>query len=270
MISRKKSRGNALTEFAVLGIVMVPAVLVIPNIGKMSDLSQSTIQASRYAVWERTVSDRSDKSDQQLEIEVRNRFYGEEDLLFRSDRGVLEGEDHENQFWQSVHSGLQESENFLDREQVNVVTRNTSIPGDTGADVFSEGIGALGGAVDGMISNANWDLEEQGFYVAEISTEISSNRYLSEGQNCAGEETEGATCLRKHYAMFVDEWDSSSPRQTERRVRALVPAGMLEPMGDVLALAGNLIMFQELGHIEGMFGQVQVDVLPLDRYGEEE
>lgn len=263
-------RGNAAAEFLIVAAVMVPALLIIPSLGKISDANQATLEASRYAVWERTVSDASQKSDTQLEIEVRNRFFTEEETLIRSDHGgVLESETYGNQFWRTVHATGQE-EFIIDNEasSVSVVTRNEAIPGGTGADILSEGIATIGDAMGSMISDAEWDLEPRGFYVAEISTELRSTRLYENETGCSG-SAEDSACITQRYAMLVDAWNSGSPDQTRSRVRSLVPAGALEPIGNAISVFGNLPLFEELENLDGAFGQVREDVLPLDRFGEE-
>ena len=49
------SSGAALVEFVVLAIIMVPLLFAIPMIGKLIDVEQTAVQASRYAAWETTV-----------------------------------------------------------------------------------------------------------------------------------------------------------------------------------------------------------------------
>ena len=49
--------GAALTETVVMLTVLIPLALGVSMIGKMMDVKQTTVQASRYAVWESTVHD---------------------------------------------------------------------------------------------------------------------------------------------------------------------------------------------------------------------
>ncbi len=69
--------GQALTEFVVLTLVVVPLFLVVPRLGKLLDLYQTTERASRYAAFEATVHHTGSdwKSDVQLAQELRQRFY---------------------------------------------------------------------------------------------------------------------------------------------------------------------------------------------------
>jgi len=64
-----------MTEFLVVCMVLVPVFLAIPMLGKYMDIQHSTIQGTRYLAWERTVWTPGNKSDAQLENELRNRVF---------------------------------------------------------------------------------------------------------------------------------------------------------------------------------------------------
>jgi hypothetical protein len=84
---RPLQRGTALTEFVIVMAFFLPVIVGMPLIAKYSDIKSKTIEASRYAAWERTVwSDRSArrndgdreifKSETQLSAEIDHRFFG--------------------------------------------------------------------------------------------------------------------------------------------------------------------------------------------------
>lgn len=50
-----RNNGQATVEFLVSLAFFVPLIIGIPLLGKYSDLKQKNIEASRYAVWERTI-----------------------------------------------------------------------------------------------------------------------------------------------------------------------------------------------------------------------
>ena len=74
----------------------------------------------------------------------------------------------------------------------------------------------------------------------------------------------------KNQQFLTDTWGASGPGQVEKRVRSLVPMTVLRPVGDALSNIGVLPIFQELKKLDGIFGEVKPDVLPPDRYGDEE
>lgn len=86
-MSVRDQRGTALTEFVIVMLFFTPILVGMPLIAKYADIKSKTIEASRYAAWERTVwSDRSARrNDGQLEVfksaddiraEIDRRFFG--------------------------------------------------------------------------------------------------------------------------------------------------------------------------------------------------
>lgn len=84
---QRPHRGTALTEFVIVMMFFTPVIIGMPLIAKYSDIKSKTIEASRYAAWERTVwSDRTArrndgqreifKSQTQLNAEIDHRFFG--------------------------------------------------------------------------------------------------------------------------------------------------------------------------------------------------
>mgnify|MGYP001105901116 CR=1 FL=1 len=55
-IGPASQRGQALTEMAILSVILVPLLLLIPLLGKYAHLQQNTQQAARAAAWEATVA----------------------------------------------------------------------------------------------------------------------------------------------------------------------------------------------------------------------
>jgi len=81
---RRHQRGQALAEFTIAAaFVLIPLFLMIPLLGKFLDMKATTIQAARYAAWERTAwygnSDWAvgQKSDAQIQSEVQQRFFAD-------------------------------------------------------------------------------------------------------------------------------------------------------------------------------------------------
>ncbi|HEV7913552.1 MAG TPA: hypothetical protein VGP22_07280 [Albitalea sp.] len=98
---RRLQRGQATTEFALLGVVLVPLLLIVPLIGKYIDLIQTTEQASRYAAFEGTVRNTSSrwKSDADLATEVRRRFFSNPDAPVKTGDVAGNFAAHRNPIW---------------------------------------------------------------------------------------------------------------------------------------------------------------------------
>ncbi len=79
-----RQRGQALAEFTIAAAaVLVPLFLMVPLLAKYQDMQATTIQAARYAAWERTVwiDDSSwssnTKSNAAIQGEIRTRFFAD-------------------------------------------------------------------------------------------------------------------------------------------------------------------------------------------------
>jgi len=78
--SAGRQSGQAMTELLVACLVLIPLFLVMPLLGNYMDISHTTIQASRYTAWERTVWPQwthHTKSDIQLGNEAKNRLFSQ-------------------------------------------------------------------------------------------------------------------------------------------------------------------------------------------------
>lgn len=260
----QKHKGNAMAEFVVIAAVLVPAFLAMPMLGKLADVNHTTVQASRYAVWEKTVSDKDHKSDAKLSKEITARFLADPDTTITSiDKSDLK----KNKFWQGAGVG---DSLINDDSLMAVYSQNDSIPGNIGADKLSDAMGALGNTLDGLIKNANWDVDSKGFYKVTLSANLSANRLTKGAKDCNGKETdETGGCLTVVGAILTDEWSAGSASHVESRVRSMVPAGVAEKITDAISIVGYVPLFKELKYLKDVFGQVQPDVLPKDRYGDD-
>lgn len=82
----RKSTGQATAETLVSMLALVPLFILIPYIGKYLDVKSKTVEANRYASWERTnFSDpgaawgggENSRSDDQIARDVAQRFLGD-------------------------------------------------------------------------------------------------------------------------------------------------------------------------------------------------
>lgn len=257
-------KGNATVEFLVIAGVLVPAFLAMPMLGKLADAKHATVQANRYAVWEKTVGGGEQKSDEQLSEEVAARFLSDPNATI-----LTEGQEEmdANPFWTPI--GGDEENALIGKGNTAVRSVNHDVPNGVGGEYINSAMIAIGDAMEGPISNAKWDVQSKGFYTVSLQTEIAANDLVKDGVNCLGEQSEEvATCLNVVGAIFTGEWDAQSNDQVESRVRSMVPAGALNDVMNVVSLIGVIPLFKELKHLKDAFGTVSPDVLPEDRYGE--
>ncbi|HHJ14795.1 MAG TPA: hypothetical protein ENJ79_10570 [Gammaproteobacteria bacterium] len=144
---------------------------------------------------------------------------------------------------------------------------NDALPAAAGG-VLVQGVQALG-ALDSVISGANWDLEARGLVNVQVAAAMERSALTPEsavpGCNDPG-QGRGNTCIRRNNAILVDTWAAANAQEVGERVRALVPLGIAQPFGDALAALGSLPILADLKGLDGAFGQVRPDILPPDRY----
>ncbi|MES9993791.1 MAG: hypothetical protein ABW098_17715 [Candidatus Thiodiazotropha sp.] len=271
-ISRKLNQyGNATVETILIGTVMVPLLTGLPLLGKISDINNTVTQSSRYVAWEQTIAGPNYKSAQVLEEELRARFYADPDLQIRTDRQQLSEEEGVNPFWAGY--------GFNDEGEVNRLISYGDGPGvglnndspDSLAGTLSEGIVTIGRGM-ARITGGDWQLEANGLYTANVSLDVASNAYLVAGSDCSTQESETvSSCITRSNTIFVDSWDAGNAAMAGERSRTFVPAGVLEPVGDVIAtFVGAIPFFADIRGLEsdndGGFGYVNPNVLPMDRY----
>jgi hypothetical protein len=98
----RRQAGQALTEFLVAALAVVPLFLLIPVIAKYQDISHSAQMASRYAAFDVTVNNPSTqglKNPEVLAQEVRRRFFSNVDAPIRSNDAAGNFQAHRNLFW---------------------------------------------------------------------------------------------------------------------------------------------------------------------------
>jgi hypothetical protein len=258
---------------------MVPFLTGIPLIGKLADIDNTTTQASRYLAWEQTVArpGGGNRSQENLETEIRDRFYANPDLQIRSGQQQLAEGESNNPMWTGYGYNEEDAVNrMVDRDSAIEYQLVNNQP-DSLAGRLSAGIVGMGMALR-RFTGGDWRLEDEGLYTGSVSIEVSRNAFLASGSNCNGEESESITaCISRGNAIFVDSWDAQNANQAGNRARTFVPAGALQPVGDLMATIADtpnpIPFFSDIRGLasdgNGGFGYVNPNVLPMDRYAED-
>lgn len=97
-----RQRGQALTEFLVIALALVPLFLLMPLVGKYQDIAHSTQMAARYAAFAATA--RNDAvghftPEGQLADEVRRRFFSRSEAPIKTRDAAGDVDAHRNPFW---------------------------------------------------------------------------------------------------------------------------------------------------------------------------
>ncbi len=268
--SRFKQRGSAMTELFVLGIVLVPMLSVAPLLGKLTDVNQTTVQAARYAVWERSITGADNKSDTVLATEVNNRFYSRPDARIKTGQGALTGASNQNALWTSAGQSGGQPKRLLSNgsSQIFLATNNESVPGK--ASSLLNSVGGVRRILSVVNSGSNWDLESKGLYSVNLGVNLKSNPFQdNKGTDCKNQASDSSGgCVRRGYAMLVDTWDAGGPADVKNRVKTLVPINGIKPLTEAISALGNIPIFPELKQFDDKIGEVKPDILPPDRYGD--
>ncbi len=255
--------GAALTETFVLMLVMTPIMFGIPMIGKLIDLRQTTVQASRYAAWEGTVS-----STVLAPKDVHARFFSDASVPLGGDASAP------NTLWGDQSDGeasdalpdvqSQTVKSYWGPEHAAVVLDDRSgaaLPFGSAYESGAEGKVALqveelvndiaGKTAD--ITNGSWmDVNDhtRGMLRAGVRADVKKNGWF------------GELSFDDATVIMHDNWSAPGDSVAADRARAMVPAGVLREIGSTISAFGNFPLFKELKGLDEAFGHVDMTHLP--------
>lgn len=265
--------GAALVELFVLSLVMIPLMFAIPMIGKLVDLRQNAVQASRYAAWEATVRTPGSAAPARM----KSRFFGDGDAAIvsaQSDAGSnsLWGAQSDPALLAAVPGSWPAGTSVrIDETSVSALPY-AAVENARSATLVGDAIESVGDLMGG-ISGKKLGLENDSLVSTGVHVDVQSNGWFDEFAGTCG--VKAFACLEEVSVILTDGWSAGSDDQTKERVQALVPATVLEPVGEVVSFFGNFPLFEELKGTKDMFGYVDMGVLPthadhgLDLYQEE-
>ena len=258
----KTQHGAALTETFVLMLVLTPIMFGIPMIGKLIDLRQTTVQASRYSAWEATVSNTTVAPN-----DVKARFFSDASVAVGGDASApnaLWGDDRDGQALTELQEvGTQTVNSYWGPEDVAV-----RLDESTGAAVPY--ISAYDSGASGNIAlKVQEVVESKGSTVANLTDGewIDSGSLKSMLRSEVRADVQGngwfeTLSFNDATVIMYDNWSAAEDGQAAKRARSFVPAGALGDIGDKLSVLGNFPMFGELKEFDGAFGYVDMNPLP--------
>jgi hypothetical protein len=218
------TRGQALVEFLVLALALLPLFLLMPMIAKYQDLAHATQMASRYVAFEamtRNDGAGSWKPEAQLAQEARRRFFSNSEAPIKTNDGAGNFSRDQNAFWRSP--GQQ------------------ALIADIGRDVtlhFGPGAGlahadGLSTGADGLPFNLALTAQQLGLPVKGIYTaqvDVALLNLPADLKNYAPFDRINLT-IKRHTSVLVDPWAAQDPAQIEARLTdpRLFPGVMLAP-----------------------------------------
>lgn len=242
-----RQRGQALSEFLVVALALIPLFLLMPVIAKYQDMGHAAQMASRYVAFDgahRNPGFNAWRSDGELGNDVRRRFFSDSAAPIKTGDTAGDFDAHRNLFWRTPGG------NPLLARFSDVSVRTTSTGTQDGTPYMMHGTMGLQahGIRSGTVTVA----------LANLPAGIRSLEPF---------DTINLSISRKT-SVVVDPWTARSPAQTEDRFGRLVPVNSVldSGIGDVIGFA--ITVSELLGQVPPpAFGELALwrDVVPEDR-----
>jgi hypothetical protein len=256
-----RQAGQAIVETIVIFGVVVLVFLSILYLGKFHDVQASTIQAARYASWERTALGPG-FTDTELAQQTRSRLFQWNDDAFKASDGVANGTDwgHQNANWKD-HG---DSQRLVDKAaDVSVSTKYfDALPGSAPAKL-KEIANEIGTQISKLVCPCAWPIDKGGMYTSEVTVKLNDIRALPAPLNELGLN------LKEKTSLVTDSWDASSPAQAAERTKAFTTSERITNLTKTLSPSVKEAMTTLEPNFAKLHpGQVCTDVMPADRVSE--
>lgn len=244
--------GQALTEFLVISLVLMPLFLLIPVIGKYQDISHATQLASRYAAFDavlRNDSQNSWKAPEALAAEVRQRFFGVTGAAVVTD---AQGQPAIRDGWSDPYS------HPLIAAPADITLSFGAGRGATHGEAYDQA-GSGDTAIFPLASATG--LGSKGLYRANVGVSLAN---LPAGLRSIEPFDQIDLRIERQATVLPDPWMANSPAQAESRIARLAPVNAVLPE----ALIAATIEVVEMASVKPLaFGRLALwrDVVPLDR-----
>jgi hypothetical protein len=252
-----RQRGQAMVELIVGAMLLVPLFIGIVILARYIDIKSTTVQASRYAAFERATN-LGRFSDAELERKMRERLFTLSDAPVRSSDGLGNGDAWRN-----------ENPNFMDHSSranrliarpadVTLRTSEASAPGAAGT-----GAEAVANAIDGIgrVTGSRFDVNRRAFYTGTVSVKLANLSALPAPLNNLD------LTLSDRTTLLGDTWHAGSPAAVAQRTGALVPSRLFEPVNRLLRPVRGALSIFEPAFEELCLGQIDPEIVPNDRLG---
>lgn len=266
-IARGHDHGQALTEFLVLAVVLVPLYLLIPLIAKYQDVAVQVEMASRYVTFEamtRNDAQSTWKTPSELAGEVRRRFFSNSDAPIKT--GDIAGNflANQNLFWRGP-DGTSLIADFDSDVAVSFGPEQKPTHDDafTPASDGKPFNGIVGTSV-GIDTAEKLGLGSRGIYTGNVTVRLAN---LPAGLSTYKPFDSINLAITRHTSVVIDSWVAKSPAQVQSRIDSgvLVPATKIRDLapvvnGSVTLVEGGKIHGPKLGELD-----FWTDVVPADR-----
>ena len=257
----RHQQGQALAEFLVMSVAMVPLFLLLPMIGKYQDINHAAQAASRYVAFDATTRNATQSGDgwkpsAQLADEVRRRFFSNADAPIKTGDTAGDFNAHRNLFWRDPFGNP-----LIGQFSDVAVSFGLNAPNQAGG--FSA---ANEGQLFHQIPLANASklgLQAPGIFTGNVSVNLAN---LPSGISSIVPFDSIDLSIQRHTSLIFDSWNAQSPQQAENRFGNLVAS--TGPIGAVQSVIDRAIPLLEFFNVDApQIGNLQLwrDVVPSDR-----
>ncbi len=237
-------RGQALTEFVVISLVLVPLLLLIPMIAKYQDMAHATQLASRYVAFEAMtrndgMGDGSFKSVDELGQEASRRFFGNANAPIKTGDAAGNFKAHQSMFWRD-HKGNALIKNFGSDVMVTFGHAKSA----SHDEAYSVASDAKPFDTKSVNLREKMKLKANGIYSANVSLNVANLDSAAGGITKVFDEFKNIDLvITRRTSLVPDTWTASGPEQVESRIdnKDMYPAGVLKPLRNVMGAAAVLI-----------------------------
>lgn len=259
--------GQALTEFLVVALALVPLFLLMPVIAKYQDIAHQAQMASRYVAFDAAVRNEWQntwKDPSQLAAEVRRRFFSNPDAPIKTNDTAGNFDAHRNLFWRGPTNEPLIAD--FDSDVVISFGGSASASQATGFKASKDDAPfnkVAGTNVETKIAD-QLSLNGTGIFTGNVSVKLAKTPdFLKLYQPFDTIDLS----IARHPSVVLNGWDADSPEKVVSRIdsKLLVPGAQLR---EIASTAGAFIQPFEAGQVEApQLGQLSFwqDVVPPDR-----
>ena len=241
LAQRRRQRGQALAEFTIAAaFVLIPLFLMIPLLGKFMDMKATTIQAARYAAWERTAWYGSSewavgqKSDAQIQSEVQQRFFSDAPTApLRSTDQNQTGAVGGKQLWHD-HAGT---------SMLSTYSAGAGQGGQTPGtmDVFLSGVQKIVNVIDSVLGT-KFKLDMKSLYTSTVNlnTANTSAITLATGSGSSGFTAPNFVMSQ---VLVANGWSANGPDFVKAQTEGLAVLSLAQrsPVKEVMDIVQTVI-----------------------------
>lgn len=233
-LTLQQQRGQSLTEFVIIALVLIPLFLALPLLAKYQDISQATEMAARYVAFDGTTRNdamSSWKSPTQLAGEVQRRFFSNPNAPIKTNDTAGDFMANQNLFWRDPQN------------KSLIRTFGTDVRVSFGETLSTDRAAAFKGTSDNMpfsLASNDMELDARGIYRGNVTVTLANLSADLIGPTKSYDKFKDINLtMTRHTNLVIDSWESKGPQQVEDHLMHWsINPGNSMPM-QALKLAGH-------------------------------